>query len=327
MGLGGARAYHGGFDAIHPCARRAHAQSEEPDLDLPRERLIVITGLSGSGKSSLAFDTLYAEGQRRYVESLSAYARQFLPAWTSPTSTASRASRRRSPSSRRRARTTRARPSAPSPRSTTTCACCTRAPASRAARSTASSSPRRRWPDGRPGARAARGHAPRCARAVVTTARASTELFEDLRAQGFVRVRIDGAIHEIDALPELEQEEAHHRGGGRSPARARRRRAAPGRIVRDRAAPRRAACATRGLDGPGGEEQVFSSRHACPCAATAFRARAEAFSFNSPSAPARAATASACRRSSTRARRRCIRTCRSPAARCAAGTGATSYDF
>ena len=45
------------------------------DLDLPRERLIVITGLSGSGKSSLAFDTLYAEGQRRYVESLSAYAR------------------------------------------------------------------------------------------------------------------------------------------------------------------------------------------------------------------------------------------------------------
>ena len=48
------------------------------NLDLPRHRLIVVTGLSGSGKSSLAFDTLYAEGQRRYVESLSAYARQFL---------------------------------------------------------------------------------------------------------------------------------------------------------------------------------------------------------------------------------------------------------
>jgi len=48
------------------------------DLDIPRERLVVVTGLSGSGKSSLAFDTLYAEGQRRYVESLSAYARQFL---------------------------------------------------------------------------------------------------------------------------------------------------------------------------------------------------------------------------------------------------------
>ena len=48
------------------------------DIDLPRDKLIVITGLSGSGKSSLAFDTIYAEGQRRYVESLSAYARQFL---------------------------------------------------------------------------------------------------------------------------------------------------------------------------------------------------------------------------------------------------------
>ena len=45
-------------------------------LDIPREQLVVITGLSGSGKSSLAFDTIYAEGQRRYVESLSAYARQ-----------------------------------------------------------------------------------------------------------------------------------------------------------------------------------------------------------------------------------------------------------
>ncbi|TAM39972.1 ATP-binding cassette domain-containing protein, partial [bacterium] len=48
------------------------------NLDLPRNKLIVITGLSGSGKSSLAFDTIYAEGQRRFVESLSSYARQFL---------------------------------------------------------------------------------------------------------------------------------------------------------------------------------------------------------------------------------------------------------
>src|SRR3989337_2002381 len=48
------------------------------DVTIPRSKLVVITGLSGSGKSSLAFDTIYAEGQRRYVESLSAYARQFL---------------------------------------------------------------------------------------------------------------------------------------------------------------------------------------------------------------------------------------------------------
>ena len=48
------------------------------NLDIPRDKLVVITGLSGSGKSSLAFDTIYAEGQRRYVESLSSYARQFV---------------------------------------------------------------------------------------------------------------------------------------------------------------------------------------------------------------------------------------------------------
>lgn len=54
------------------------------DVDLPRDKLIVITGLSGSGKSSLAFDTIYAEGQRRYVESLSAYARQFLELQSKP---------------------------------------------------------------------------------------------------------------------------------------------------------------------------------------------------------------------------------------------------
>src|SRR6202790_5532519 len=54
------------------------------DVDVPRDRLVVITGLSGSGKSSLAFDTIYAEGQRRYVESLSAYARQFLEMMQKP---------------------------------------------------------------------------------------------------------------------------------------------------------------------------------------------------------------------------------------------------
>ena len=54
------------------------------DLELPRNQLIVLTGLSGSGKSSLAFDTIYAEGQRRYVESLSAYARQFLSMMEKP---------------------------------------------------------------------------------------------------------------------------------------------------------------------------------------------------------------------------------------------------
>ena len=64
-------------DQIVVSGAREH-NLKDVDVALPRDALVVITGLSGSGKSSLAFDTIYAEGQRRYVESLSAYARQFL---------------------------------------------------------------------------------------------------------------------------------------------------------------------------------------------------------------------------------------------------------
>jgi len=71
------------MDTIHIRGARTH-NLKNVDLDLPRDKLIVITGLSGSGKSSLAFDTIYAEGQRRYVESLSAYARQFLSMMEKP---------------------------------------------------------------------------------------------------------------------------------------------------------------------------------------------------------------------------------------------------
>ncbi len=71
------------MDTIRIRGARTH-NLKNVDLDLPRDRLIVLTGLSGSGKSSLAFDTVYAEGQRRYVESLSAYARQFLAVMDKP---------------------------------------------------------------------------------------------------------------------------------------------------------------------------------------------------------------------------------------------------
>ncbi len=71
------------MDSIRIRGARTH-NLKNIDLDLPRDRLIVVTGLSGSGKSSLAFDTIYAEGQRRYVESLSAYARQFLSVMEKP---------------------------------------------------------------------------------------------------------------------------------------------------------------------------------------------------------------------------------------------------
>lgn len=71
------------MDFIHIRGARTH-NLRGVDVDIPRDRLVVITGLSGSGKSSLAFDTIYAEGQRRYVESLSAYARQFLSVMEKP---------------------------------------------------------------------------------------------------------------------------------------------------------------------------------------------------------------------------------------------------
>lgn len=89
------------------------------DVEIPRDKLVVITGLSGSGKSSLAFDTIYAEGQRRYVESLSAYARQFLEQMGKPDVDSIEGLSPPSPLSRRAPATILVPPSAPLRRSMT----------------------------------------------------------------------------------------------------------------------------------------------------------------------------------------------------------------
>lgn len=83
------------------------------DVDIPRDEFVVLTGLSGSGKSSLAFDTIYAEGQRRYMESLSSYARQFLGQMEKPDVESIEDFRRQSPLTRNRRTETRVPPSEP----------------------------------------------------------------------------------------------------------------------------------------------------------------------------------------------------------------------
>jgi excinuclease UvrABC ATPase subunit len=98
------------------------------DVDIPHNALTVVSGVSGSGKSSLAFDTVYAEGQRRYVESLSAYARQFLERIEKP-DVDYMDGLAPAIAIRRTRRATHAPPSPPRPRSSTTCACSTRAAA------------------------------------------------------------------------------------------------------------------------------------------------------------------------------------------------------
>src|SRR5688572_256419 len=94
------------------------------DLTIPPRSLVVMTGVSGSGKSSLAFDTIYAEGQRRYVESLSAYARQFLERMEKPDIDAIEGICPAIAIRQKTAFATRGLRSGPRQRSTTTCGCC-----------------------------------------------------------------------------------------------------------------------------------------------------------------------------------------------------------
>jgi excinuclease ABC subunit A len=195
---------------IHIRGARTHNLANI-DLDLPRDQLIVFTGLSGSGKSSLAFDTIYAEGQRRYVESLSAYARQFLSIMEKPDVDHIEGL----------------------------------SPAISIEQKSTSHNPRStvgtiteiydylRLLFARVGTPCCPDHGipleaqtitqmvdqimdlPETARVMLMSPVVRNrkgehaQLFDELRAQGFVRVRVDGVIHEIDAVPSLELRKKH----------------------------------------------------------------------------------------------------------------------
>ena len=174
---------------------------KDVSLDLPRDALIVFTGLSGSGKSSLAFDTIFAEGQRRYVESLSAYARQFLGQMDkpdvdfieglSPAVSIDQKSTSRNPRSTVGTitevydylRLLYARIGKPH------CPVCGRAhrPPDPAA-------------DRRPGPRAApRAPGSRCSRRWSAERKGEyADLFRELQTKGFSRARVDGVVHPLD---------------------------------------------------------------------------------------------------------------------------------
>ncbi len=182
------------------------------NLDLPRHRLIVITGLSGSGKSSLAFDTLYAEGQRRYVESLSAYARQFLQLMEKPDVDLIEGL---SP-----AISIEQKATSHNPRSTvgtvTEIHDYLRLLFARVGDPYCLDHPEQKLvvdddlADGRRDARHAGGHAADDPAPVVVNRKGEQlDLFAELRAKGFVRVRVDGKVYEIDAVPKLAKNTKH----------------------------------------------------------------------------------------------------------------------
>jgi excinuclease ABC subunit A len=257
------------------------------NLDLPRERLIVVTGLSGSGKSSLTFDTLYAEGQRRYVESLSAYARQFLATMDKPDVDSIEGL---SP-----AIAIEQKASSHNPRSTvgtvTEIYDYLRLLYARAGTP--------RCPDHGIDLSAQtvsqmvdqvlklpEGTAVALLAPVVGQRKGEhQELLEDLGAQGFVRVRIDGRIHELDALPVLDPKRKHD-----IEAVVDRTRVRPDAAQRLAESFETALRLSGGLaqliflDEPEREPLIFSSRHACPvCGYSVPPLEPKLFSFNNPS--------------------------------------------
>jgi excinuclease ABC subunit A len=255
-------------------------------VDLPRDRLIVITGLSGSGKSSLAFDTLYAEGQRRYVESLSAYARQFLSMMDKPDVDSIEGL---SPAIAIEQKAT-----SHNPRSTVG----TVTEIHDYLRLLYARAGIPRCPDHGIDLEAQtvsqmvdqvmklpEGTAAALLAPLVTDRKGEhAEVLEELAGQGFVRTRIDGRLHEMDALPKLDPKRKHT-----IEAVVDRFRVKPDSAQRLAESFETALRVSAGLarliflDEPTRDEIVFSSRHACPvCGYSVPTLEPKLFSFNSP---------------------------------------------
>ncbi len=259
-------------------------------LDIPRNKLVVITGLSGSGKSSLAFDTLYAEGQRRYVESLSAYARQFLQLMEKPDVDLIEGL---SPAIAIEQKAT-----SHNPRSTVGTVTeihdymrllfarvgepyCPEHKAALSSQSVAQMVDHVLALE--------EGMRVMILAPLVVGRKGEQEaLIEELRAQGFVRLRIDGAVHEIDQLPKLDKNKKHTieividrlkvvSDGGK-----------PGGITQRLA--ESFETALRHADGraiaaemDSGKEHLFSAKFACPiCSYSIPELEPRLFSFNNP---------------------------------------------
>ena len=256
------------------------------DLDLPRDRLTVLTGLSGSGKSSLAFDTLYAEGQRRYVESLSAYARQFLSMMDKPDVDSIEGL---SP-----AISIEQKATSHNPRSTVG----TVTEIHDYLRLLYARAGIPRCPDHLIDltaqtvsqmvdqvVRLPEGTAAALLAPLVTDRKGEhAQVLEDLAAQGFVRVRIDGRIHEMDALPVLDPKRKHTIEAVVDRMRIRADTAQ--RLAESFETALRLSdglARLTFLDSPDRAELVFSSKHACPvCGYSLPPLEPKLFSFNNP---------------------------------------------
>ena len=272
------------MDHIHIKGARTH-NLNNVDLDIPRDRLVVITGLSGSGKSSLAFDTLYAEGQRRYVESLSTYARQFLSMMEkpdvdhieglSPAISIEQKSTSHNPRSTVGTiteiydylRLLFARAGEPR---------CPKHDTALAAQTVSEMVDQvLALPEGSrmmilaPVIRQRKGE--------------HQHVIDEMRSQGFIRLRIDGRIHEIDELPELDKKKKHSIDVVVDRFRVKagiEQRLAESFETALRLADELALAAPMDTEG---EEMVFSARYACPhCGYSIRELEPKMFSFNNP---------------------------------------------